>query len=291
MMTTPQPADQWPGTLFDSPAGDMPLTVATVTPTARDAQAILDRYGYERQRKLDHEHVVMVANMMHDGEFIEGSDLAFAYDDSGKPALAAGQRRLLVADPADPVHALYTALHVMEERREERLLGRIQRFKQLPQRLQMLALRAARYQNVWDTNYRLPPRCKTPPRWDNVSKVIDMEAAFERVDEIINGPGVAWQIRNPLRSPMVVAVMAETIQHQPDEGRKFWADVAGRENPARMAKWLHYALLEKRRVRARPQYRARLAAHVWNQRGSDRALRRDNIRPLPVDGTRLVIPA
>ena len=113
--------------------------------------------------------------------------------------------------------------------------------------------------------------------------------AYEVVDTIITHPDVRANIRNRLISPIILAVVSETIYQMEDEAKEFWMAVATQKTG--VAADLHDLLIDVPPNRSSRFYAARLAGHAWNQRNSTGTLRRENRNPLKVVHTSLVIPA
>ena len=289
--------------IFVEPPEDVFVTDAMVHLTYSDAATIVQDMGFERQRDADFVHIGMLADMMMNDEFASGSQITFAIDRDGDPKLVDGQHRLRAAvqaqwdglwnarclwGDAHPARGVYTLLDSSQKKRPPAVIGKALGFDQLTPKTQGIIISASKYQNQWRDDYELPAACKVPPVRDNISRAEERMSAFVAVDQIINGGNVTSQAKRKLATGMVMAVMVETLEHNPAEANPFWRDVA--TNGDGIAGELRNALIEGKPAKSSQFYAPRLAGHAWNQRDGER-LRKENKHILRVEGTQLVIPA
>ena len=283
------------------PAGEN-LTIRTATLTPEDDQEILDLMFFNRQRAVIPGHVGMLADLMINGQFRAGSQITFALNDIGNLVLVDGQHRLQAAVTAnwtakwsirvlwnDPAKNAYIVMDTSVRQRSAAVIGKAVGYDGLSNRAQNAIIAAARYQNLWRSEYQMPVLCNTPPVLDNVARANERLDAFLAADPIINEKHATTQIKRRLATPMVMAIMTETLYALPDEAVSFWTNVAN--NGRGVAGELKDALIEGRPTKAAANYIPRLAAHAWNQRDSEARIRREHRRPLRVEYTTLVIPA
>lgn len=284
------------------PTSGEEITIRTATLSPEDAQEIFDKMHYERQRSIVPGHVGMLADMMLSGHFTAGSQITFAPNDNGDLVLVDGQHRLQAAVTADwtakwsirvlwnnRAEDVYIVMDTSVRQRSLAVVGKAAGYENLSNRAQNVIVAAARYQNMWRTDYQLPVLCNVPPILDNVARANERMDAFETADSIINDKHATTQIKRRLSTPMVMAVMTETLHALPDEAASFWNDVAN--NGRGVASELKDALIEGRPIKSAVNYIPRLAAHAWNQRHSNGRIRREHRRPLHIDETILIIPA
>ena len=241
--------------------------------------------------------------MMLNGEFAPGSMLTFALDENQQQVLVDGQHRLQAAVTADwtgdwtirclwhtgyTAYHIYTVLDTAQAQRTAAVIGRAAGYDQLTTRAQNAVIAAARYQNVWRTDYANPPFCSNPPVRDNIARANDRILAFEKADQIIHDNRATSHIRRRMAVPMVLAVMAETLHQSPWEAADFWHRVAtnGDGTPGE----LRNSLILGRPSKSSPYYIGRITANAWNQRKATNKFRRDNKNPIPLEGTPLIIP-
>ena len=281
------------------PEGD-DLTIRTATLTPEDAQEILEQMLFERQRDIVPGHVGMLADLMITGQFRAGSQITLAPNSDGDLVMVDGQHRLQAAVTAnwtakwsirtmwnDLAEDAYIVMDTSVRQRSSAVIGKAVGYEKLSNRAQNAIIAAARYQNIWRSDYQPPVLCNTPPVLDNVARANERLGAFEAADLIINDKNATTQIKRRLATPMIMAVMTETLHALPEEATSFWTDVA--TNGRGVAGELKDALIEGRPAKSSANYIPRLAAHAWNQRDSNRRIRREHRRPLRVEHTLCVI--
>ena len=287
---------------LEPPHDGSPVSSHTAVITPEDAEEILKTMAYERQRGLSAGHVGMLADMMIDDDFAKRSQISFALDETGSIVLVDGQHRLKAAATANwtdtwsvrmiwdkTAEQIYTTMDTSVKQRTGATIGKSAGFKEFSPRLRNIIIPMARYQNIWRSEYQQPDLCNTPPVRDNIERAKSRLESLTAVDEILAERRATTQIKRRLASPMVTAVMAETLHMTPDEAKQFWVEVA--TNGEGIAGELRAALIEGRPPKAAVNYMARLAAHAWNQRHSTGRLRRENRNDLKVPPTSFVIPA
>ena len=269
--------------------------------TWEEAAATLDLFRYQRQRKPARGRMGMIADLMRNGGFWEGSQITFALDAQGRMTLVDGQHRLGAAVQAQwdgtwhvrimwqvPAERFYITMDSTGSPRSNANIANAVGYDHLSARVRSQALDVARWLNTWRTDYQLPDLCTTPPVDHNIQMANERLEALEQVDRIINDRRATTKIRNRLSSPPVIAIMAETIHATSDEAVAFWTEVAtSGQNP--IARTLATVLIEGRPRRAPGNYIARMVARAWNQRRNTGRLRREIHNPIKVDGTILVI--
>ena len=283
-------------------SSDEEFTIRTATLSPENAQEILDQMMFERQRNIVPGHVGMLADMMAGSQFRAGSQITFAPNDNGDLVLVDGQHRLQAAITAnwttqwsirtlwkDRAEDAYIVMDTSVRQRSSAVIGKAVGYDNLSNRAQNAIIAAARYQNTWRSDYQLPALCNTPPVLDNVARANERIGAFAAADPIINEKHATTQIKRRLSTPMIMAIMTETLHALPEEAVSFWTEVAN--NGRGVAGELKDALIEGRPTKAAVNFIPRLAAHAWNQRHSNGRLRREHRRPLRVEDTTLVIPA
>ena len=281
-------------------AGD-DLTIRTATLTPEDAQDILDRMAFFRQRDVIPGHVGMLADLMITGQFRAGSQITFAPTNDGDLAMVDGQHRLHAAITAnwtakwsirvlwnDRAEDSYIVMDTSVRQRSSAVIGKAVGYDNLSKRAQNAIIAAARYQNIWRSDYQPSVLCNTPPVLDNVARANERLEAFQAADRIINDKNATTQIKRRLATPMIMAVMTETLHALPEEATSFWTDVA--TNGRGVAGELKDVLIEGRPAKSSVNYIPRLAAHAWNQRDSNKRIRREHRRPLRAEHTVFVIP-
>ena len=279
-----------------------PHTYTIIDLTPEEVQEIL-AVCYERLRTVNPAHVGMLAYHMTNDRFAPLSTLTFCLDAEGELVLVDAQHRLEAALTANwterwfvrclrtsqytPMEA-YTLLDTSQKERGPAVIGKAMGLDTISEPLEKRIISASRYQCIWSSQYENPPLCRVPPYQDCTARATKMLHTYEIVDTIINGPDVHTHIRNRLISPMVLAVISETIHEMEEEAKEFWIAVA--TTGTGIAADLRNLLIEGRPNRSSNFYAARLAAHAWNQRHSTTSLRRENRNPLKVAHTALVIP-
>lgn len=285
------------------PDDDTPITVNSVTLSPEDCQDILTYLSYHRQRNIKPAHVGNIADMMLNGEFAPGSMLTFALDENNQQVLVDGQHRLQAAVSADwtgdwtirclwhpgyTAYHIYTVLDTAQAQRTAAVIGRAAGYDQLSNRPQNAVIAAARYQNVWRTEYSLPPFCSNPPVRDNIARANERILAFEKADQIIHDNRATSHVKRRLAVPMVLATMSETLHQSPWEAADFWHRVA--TNGDGTAGELRNTLIQGRPPKSSAYYIARVTANAWNQRKSTAKFRRDNRNLIPLDTTSFIVP-
>ena len=278
------------------------ISVVTITP--EEAHYILNVMSYTRQRKINPGHAGMLADSMSNNEFIPWREITFAPDQNSNPMMIDGQHRLLAAAKAGwteewvicclwakefNIDTSYIRLDTSQKERNASVIGRaVSDYQHTSGHVQKSIIKAAAYQCTWDTEYELPRHCYTPPNRDCMNRVKRQMAAFEKADQIMNQSDVRAHIRRRLASPMVLAIMAETLYTMPQEAEGFWRAVAVSDGG--IASDLHSLLLEGKPPKTTVHYIARLAAQAWNQRASNGRLRRENRNPQRLSRTSIVVP-
>lgn len=270
--------------------------------TSEEAATTLDLFRYQRQRKTIKGRVGMIADLMRNGGFWEGSQITFALDAQGRMTLGDGQHRLEAAAQAQwngtwdvrvmwqvPAEQFYITMDTTVAPRSNANIANAVGYDQLSPRVRNQVLNVARWLNTRRTDYQLPEWCTTPPVEHNIRMANERLDALEQVDQIVNDPRATTQIRNRLTAAPVMAIMTETIHTTSDEAVAFWNEVAtGGSNL--IARTLAAILIEGKPHRAPGNYIARMVALAWNQRKSRGQLRREIRNPIKVDETILVIP-
>ena len=140
-------------------------------------------------------HIAAALKRPSDDTPITVSTITFALDENGQQVLVDGQHRLQAAVTADWTgewtirclwHSGYTAYHiytVLDTAQSQRTAAG---YDQFSNRSQNAVIAAARYQNVWRTDYSIPPFCSNPPVRDNIARANDRILAFEKADQIIH---------------------------------------------------------------------------------------------------------
>ena len=268
-----------------------------------EASAILERFSFERQRYADFRHIGMLADMMRNGEFVEGSQLTFCTNGGGRHVLIDGQHRLRASVMADmemswAIRALsgggtpegwYVLLDGQMKNRPASVVGRAVGFQNITGAMAASVIGAASIQNRWDTEYTLPPGCSKPPTRDNISRVHSRLGSFRVADGLLasaKGP-----IKRKLFSAQILAIFAETLAGAEDSAaaQAFWsATLQGRTE---LGLELRDKIIAGAPTKAPQTYMARLVASFWNQRESTKKARVFIRGPLAVDTTTLEIPS
>lgn len=293
--------------IFEKPKDDSDVSIGMVTLTPENAEAILSRMNFERQRDTDWPHVRMLADMMLNNEWAAGSQLTFAFDKgTDEPALVDGQHRLRAAVlakwtgawnvrvmwPSDVqnVVGLYVLLDGYQKRRTPAVMGRALGFDGLSDRVQMVVIAAAKYQNQWrPSEYSPPGACSLPPIRDNVARGHKRLDDFKKADHILNMGTTSAKARRRMMTAQVLAIMVETLAVAEDsEAEDFWTGVATNGNG--VAGELRDSLIAAKPPRAGAMYTPRLVAGAWNTRTADKLRVPRPGKKLVVEGTALEIP-
>ena len=293
--------------IFEKPKDDSDVSNGMVTLTPKDAEAILSRMNFERQRDTDWPHARMLADMMLNNEWAAGSQLTFAFDKvTNEPALVDGQHRLRAAVlakwtgawnvrvmwPSDVqnVVGLYVLLDGYQKRRTPAVMGRALGFDGLSDRVQMVVIAAAKYQNQWrPSEYSPPGACSLPPIRDNVARGHKRLDDFKKADHILNMGTTSAKARRRMMTAQVLAIMVETLAVAEDsEAEDFWTGVATNGNG--VAGELRDSLIAAKPPRAGAMYTPRLVAGAWNTRTADKLRVPRPGKKLKVEGTALEIP-
>ena len=277
------------------------VSVVRITPD--EANHILNMMSHTLQRKINPGHAGMIADAMCNNDFIPYREITFAPDQDWNPILIDGQHRLQAAVDSGwtgpwvtcclwakefTVHRSYIQLDTSQKERTAAVIGRaMSQYQHTSGRMQNSIIAAARYQNIWDTEYELPLFCYIPPNRDCTDRIGRQMSSFEKADEILNDSKVRAHIRRRLASPMVLAIMAETLHTTPQEAEEFWRAVAS--STGGIASDLHSLLLEGKPPKTSVHYMARLTAQAWNQKDSKGRLRRENRTALRVSQTNLMV--
>lgn len=273
------------------------ITAVTLDPS--DIQDTLTTMSYQRQRRLAPSHIGSLADMMVSDEFESLNQITFAYDRDDL-VLVDGQHRLHSAITAGytddwtvrclcdkAADQVYRNLDSSVKQRTLAVIARTVGYERLSARIQNVILSAARYQNLWRTDYENPAMRSTPPPRHNILRANHRLEAFEKADRIIANPEATSQIKRKLAAPMVLAIMAETIHSSNDEAVDFWTEVS--TNSTGITKQLQALLIEGRKNRHTTNYMARLAGQAWNQRYSKGSLRQEHRNNLKIDQTPFVV--
>ena len=278
------------------------VSVVNITPD--EAHHILNWMSHTRQRKINPAHSGMIADAMANNGFIPYREITFAPDHDGNPVLIDGQHRLLgvvIAGWTGPwvvcclwgkefeVDKSYIRLDTSQKERTAAVIGKaMEQYQHTSGQMRNSIIAAARYQNLWDTEYELPLFCYSPPNRDCTERITRQMHSFEKADQIMADSQVRAHIRNRLSIPMVLAIMAETLHTMPQEAEEFWRAVAA--SAGGIASDLHSLLLEGKPHKTSVHYMARLTAQAWNQRASNGRLRRENRSVVRTSQTNLVVP-
>ena len=293
--------------IFENPKDDSGVSTGMVTLTPEDAEAILSRMNFERQRDTDWPHARMLADMMLNNEWAAGSQLTFAFSEvTDEPALVDGQHRLRAAAlagwtgawnvrvmwPTDVqnVVGLYVLLDGYQKRRTPAVMGRALGFDDLSDRVQTVVIAAAKYQNQWrPSEYSPPGGCSLPPIRDNVARGRKRLDDFRKADRILNMGTTSSKARRRMTTAQVLAIMVETLAVAEDsEAEDFWTGVATNGNG--VAGELRDSLIAPKPPRSGAMYTPRLVAGAWNSRTADKLRVPRSGKKLVVEGTALEIP-
>ena len=293
--------------LFEEPQDRAVMTAGMVMLSPEEAKVIVEEMGFERQRDADSTHISMLADMMKNEEWAEGSQLTFAINESGIPKLVDGQHRLLAAaeaawagawnirvlwGTAQGARPLYALLDGYQKKRPPSVIGRSLGFVGLTDRMQGVVILAARYQNQWRVEYKNPgdPHIAYPPIRDNIARVTERLAAFREADALLGAGAGSAPAKRKLLGAMPLAVVVETLAGDlAAEAREFWTAVTTYGDG--VAGVLRDGLIEgKAPPKAGQFFNPRLAAAAWNQRGKGK-IKRGYKRDIKVEGTTLEIPA
>ena len=280
-------------------------TVALVMLSPEDDHDTLNLLSYQKQRRINPSHVGMIAHAMATGRFTEPSQIIFAPDHEGNQVLVDGQHRLQAAIDADwtgpwvitclwgkehRADEAYIQVDTSQKERTAAVIGKSSTdFEALSVRMQSCMVAASRHQNNWDQEYEKPSICSIPPHHDCIDRANERMDAYLRADGILNDKRASSQIKRRMFSPMIMAVVIETLHTTPQEAEGFWQAVS--TNGEGMAGHLRTLLLEGRPPRSGVHYMPRLTAQGWNQRASTRSMRRDQHNYIKVTRTNLVVPA
>ena len=285
------------------PSEGVEVTNRTAILTPEDMAEIISEMCYSRQRRMQPSHVGMIADMMLAGQYAPGDQITFALEE-GIPKLVDGQHRLQAAITAGWVGVwsvrclwteqfsadkIYLVIDTSQKPRTSAVVGRAAGYDHLSPRIQNAIIAAARYQNIWRSEYEIPDLCSAPPVRDNIDRANARIKAFEKADQIINDRAATPHIKRRLATPMVLAIITETLTESPWEAAEFWPRVA--TNGDKIAGELRNSLIQGPPTRASAFFTARLTAHAWNQRTATGSIRRENRQPLPLQHTSLVITA
>ena len=293
--------------IFEEPEDGAGMTAGMVTLSPEEAKVIVEEMGFERQRDADSTHIGMLADMMMNDEWAEGSQLSFAINESGIPKLVDGQHRLLAAAAAQwegmwnvrvlrgsvqGARPLYALLDGYQKKRPPSVIGRSLGFIGLSDRMQGVVILAARYQNQWRVEYTNPgdPPIAYPPIRDNIARVQERLPAFREADALLGAGAGSAPAKRKLLGAMPLAVVVETLAGKlAVEAREFWTAVSTYGDG--VAGELRDGLVEgKVPAKAGHFFNPRLAASAWNQRGNGN-LKREYKKDITVEGTTLEIPA
>ena len=265
------------GPALEQPTDGTDATATAITLTPNDIHEILTRIGLLTDDEFDWAHVRMVADMMQAGEWAPLGQIVIAGSAADEFKLVDGHHRLRAAMLATwtekwivtclwnqncSEHELYRRLNAVSAPRTDADIGRTLFGGQISEQMQSIIITAARYQNEWDTGYRLPEHCNKPPMRDNIARARDSIEAFKKADLIIDDAQVLSRVKRRLLDPMVMAVIAGTLAAEPDRAGIFWkAVVSGGQG---VAGELRAQLIRGRPRGASKHYRPRLAAQAWN---------------------------
>ena len=262
------------------------LVVATLTPD--DALDVVTQAGVVNRNDIDWSHVGMLADMMQQSEWLSGSQISLLMTDTGQPHLVGGNHRLYAAhaagftgkwvirciwDNEQSAEDVYQDLNPIQKPQGDDVIGRALGHDQLSVKMQEIMITVGRYTLQWDTGYQLPELCHTPPIRDIVARIQARLGAFEQADEMLQEPGVTEDHKSKIATPMVMAVVVETIALEPEEAVRFWRAVF--TNGDGIAGQLRQKLLGARPSTSGEYYEARLAVHAWEQHSSRSTLQVD----------------
>ena len=255
------------------------VVVATLTP--EDALNVVTQAGVVNRININWSHVGMLADMMQQREWLSGSQISLLMTDIGQAHLVDGNHRLYAAhaagftgkwtvrciwDNEQSAEDVYQDLNALQEPHSDDVIGRALGYDQLSVKMQEIMITVGRYMLQWDTGYQLPELCHTPPIRDIVARIRARLGAFEQADEMLQEPGVTEDHKSKVATPMVIAVVVETIAVAPEEAVSFWRAVF--TNGDGIAGQLRQKLLGPRPSTSGEYYEARLAVHAWEQHSS-----------------------
>ena len=270
--------------------------------TSADVESLLDdEIAFERQRDADNKHILMLADMMREGEWAQGSQITFSINDKGKAKLVDGQHRLRAAQSANwegqwhlrmlggefrPADT-YVLLDAHAKKRPEGVIGRALGFGELNPSMQLAVISAAKFQNQWRTEYKEPNGCSRPPVRHNIARVHERMPFFLQAQDLLaTGSGGSAATKRKLMGGQMLAIVVETLATDTNgDAPDFWHEVTSHGNGR--AGELRDRLLQKAPAKAGAFYMARLVASGWNQR--DNAKLHVGNKNVPVERTSLVI--
>ena len=206
------------------------FTIKTATLTPEDAQEILDQMLFARQRNIVPGHVGMLADLMVSGQFRTGSQITFTPNEQGDLVLVDGQhqppgrhRRNLdcQVDHTDNVELPrrirlhrhgYVRVTVVVSRRRQGGGLRLP----LEPGPKYHHLRCSLPEPL-GSDCQIPILCNTPPVLDNVARATERLEAFQAADLIINDKHATTQIKRRPATPIIMAIMTETLRAFPEE--------------------------------------------------------------------------
>ena len=279
---------------------DMRITSVLLTP--EEAHTILSIMSYPKQRRIMRGHVGMLADAMVNGDFVRGRQITFAPNYDGKQELIDGQHRLQAAvdanwtgkwsicclwDKDDYADRAYIRLDTAQKERTAAVIGRAAGYENLTAGMQSCIIAAARYQNVWSDEYELPSFCNTPPPRDCLARVDDHMEAFATANAMLLDSRVRPQIKRRIISPMVMAVISETLHTAPSEAKEFWYKVA--TNGDEVSGDLRNLLIVGKPKKGSIYYMPRITTQAWNQREAKK-MRYKKKDPIQLNQSSLVVP-
>ena len=198
--------------------------------------------------------------------------------------------RVMWPSDVQNVVGLYVLLDGYQKRRTPAVMGRALGFDGLSDRVQMVVIAAAKYQNQWrPSEYSPPGACSLPPIRDNVARGHKRLDDFKKADHILNMGTTSAKARRRMMTAQVLAIMVETLAVAEDsEAEDFWTGVATNGNG--VAGELRDSLIAAKPPRAGAMYTPRLVAGAWNTRTADKLRVPRPGKKLVVEGTALEIP-
>ena len=279
------------------------LTVGTVRLAPTQARMLLVMTGWQGQRRLSRNQLMMLTDVFRNGEFMGYSLLSFGRLESGKVVMVDGQHRLEASilagwegdwlvrlDWETPARDLYTILDFRQMRRPARVQGAAWEDPQLSPLMRERGMEAAGWQLRWDRKYELPRDCPEAPVRDVRARMLKRMDHLVTVDSWSGFFGVSPRVYRKLALGGVLAVVAETLFALPDEAMEFWPAVLrlGMGMPM-MPMELAQVMLEPPPARAGSSFLPRMAARAWNGRDRAGGLRPGDRRPVRLQGTDLVV--
>ena len=253
-----------------------------ITLTPDDARAILLHMGCLRETEIDWGLVGMLADSMQADEWPTGGQIMFLVSDTGEATLFDGHHRLHAAIVAswtgfwivtglwnckDSARDMHRIINSNRLPRTDADIGHNLFADRLSPEMQSIIITAARYQNEWSSEYRLPEHCHTPPLRDNIARARELLEAFKQADLIINNADVLSRTKRRLMTPMVLAVVTTTLEASPQDATTFWkAVVTGGQG---VAGTLRAELMRGRPRGASKHYWPRLVGQAWNDYMTD----------------------